>query len=169
MRSISALTVVAILAFWSVPARADDKPLDNDFLIKTAACEHATIEIAKLGEKKASSAKVKDLASRLVKDHQSCYDKLSEVSKSRKLAIVAGFEKDTRADLDRLEKLQGSNFDREFLNWMIKMHSESLPRFEAQVKSGKEAEICSFAKATIPGLQAYLKESQEIAKTVASR
>jgi len=168
MKSISAVLSLAVLAGWTWGAKADDQPLDKDFLIKTASCEHAAIEFAKMAEKKATSPKVKDFAARLAKDHQKCYDKLSEVSKNQKVAIVAGLEKDTKAEMERLDKLSGAEFDREFISGAIKGHKEFIARFEAQALNGKEEELRNFAKGTLPGLRAYLKEAEDLAKELAS-
>ena len=166
MKSISALLSLAILSAWSPSARAAEEHLDDSFLIKTAACEHACIEIAKMGEKKATNAKVKDFATRMAKDHKLAYDRMGEVAKNRKVAIVAGFEKDTKAEVERLDKLSGAEFDREFLKWVITSHKDSIARFEAQSNNGKEEEIRKFAKDTLPGLRAYLKEAEELSKVI---
>jgi putative membrane protein len=162
-RTIASLTVAAV-AFWAGSTRAADQPLDNDFVIKASSCEHACVEMAKLGEKHASSPSVKDFASRLTRDHQGCYDKLSEVIKNKKIVVVAGFEKETKAELDRIGKLSGSDFDREFLKWVVAKHREAAGLFEAQAKNGKDADISKFAKDTVPGIRAYLKEAEELSK-----
>jgi putative membrane protein len=164
-RTIALLTVAAV-AFWGGNVRAADQPLDNDFVIKTSSCEHACVEMAKMGEKQANSPKVKEFAARLAKDHQGCYDKLSEVIKNKKIVVVAGFEKDTKSEMDRISKLSGPDFDREFLKWVIASHKDAVARFEAQANNGKDADIAKFAKDTLSGIRAYLKEAEELANSI---
>lgn len=164
MQRIFALATAVVVAFWSGSVRAADQPLDNDFLIKTSASEHACVEMAKMGEKQASAPKVKDFAGRLAKDHQKCYDKLSEAIKNKKVIVVAGFEKDTKSEMDRIGKLQGPDFDREWLKWIVASHKDAVARFEAQANNGKDADLARFAKDTLPGLRAYLKEAEDLSK-----
>src|SRR5579864_5950803 len=57
---------------------ADDKsarPIDNDFLINVATCNQAEVEYAKLADKRAGSAKVKDFAASLLDEHKTANDK----------------------------------------------------------------------------------------------
>ena len=168
MRRISAMLAVVVLGSGAGGVYGQDaaKPLDDNFLIKAASCGHAQIEIGKLADKRANSAKVKEFAAQMVRDHQACYDKLAETIKNRKIAIVSGFEKDAQADIDRLGKLQGAEFDREFLAYVIKTHEEGVAIFEAQANNGKNAEIRTFAAENLPKIQEHLKEAQALAKSV---
>jgi putative membrane protein len=168
MRRIGALLSVMILSCSAGGVRGEDAPLplDNNFLIKVAPCEHAQIEIDKLADKRAASPKVKEFAAQMVQDHQKCYDKLAETIKNHKIAVVSGFEKDKQADIDRLGKLQGAEFDREFLAYVIKHHQDGIAMFESQVKNGKNAELRTFADEALPKLREHLKHAQELAKIV---
>ncbi len=93
-RTIAAASI-AILACCSAPcaALAAPQPLDNDFLVKAAACENTEIQISKLAADRAASPQVKEFAAQMVQDHQKCSDKLAGVVKDRKVAIVSGLEK----------------------------------------------------------------------------
>ena len=165
MLRIGALMSLAILVSG---ARAEDAtlPLDDNFLIKVCPCAHAQIEIGKLAEKRADSAKVKEFAAQMVQDHQKCYDKLADTIKNRKIAVVSGFEKDTQAEIDRLGKLQGQEFDRQFLAYVIKSHQDGIAICESQAKRGKDAEMRVFADEALPKLREHLKMAQELSKTV---
>jgi putative membrane protein len=166
MRRIGTLLSVVILSCAVGGVRGEDAkfPLDDSFLIKVSPCEHAQIEIGKLADKRAGSPKVKEFAAQLVQDHQKCYDHLAETIKNRKIAVVSGFEKDTQANIDRLSKLKGEEFDREFLAYVIKSHQEGIAIFESQVKSGKNAEMRAFAEEGLPKLREHLKLAQELSK-----
>lgn len=166
MKRISVLASIAALCFIG-GARADDarNPLDDNFLVKVSTCENAEIETAKLADKRAQSAKVKEFASQMLQDHRKSYDKVAAVIKNRKIAVVAGFEKDAKAEIDRLSKLQGAEFDREFMECVIKDHKNAIAMFEHQANEGKDADTKNFAKETLPTLKEHLKMAQEIAKS----
>lgn len=166
MRSICSYLSLAILSFWTAGVRGEDSstPLDNEFLIKAAPMQQAEITISKLADKHSDSAKVKDFAAQVVKDHQQCYDKLAATLKNRKIAIVSGFEKPIQDEIDRLKKLHGADFDREYLSFMIKAHQKAINCFETQVKNGKDGEIREFAQGALPTLRKHLEEAEALAK-----
>lgn len=141
-----------------------NRPIDNDFLIKVATCNHAEVEYAKLADKRAGSAKVKDFAANLVGDHKTANDKLAELLKTRKVGVVAGLEKETREKVQRLAKLEGAEFDREFLKSVIQDHKEMIALVDNQVAKGQEADIRRYAKDSLPGLRKHLTTAQELEK-----
>ena len=140
--------------------------MDDNFLIKAATTDNAEIETSKLASKRSGSQPVKDFAAQVVRDHEKSADRLAKVIKNRKVAIVSRSRKKTRDEIDRLGKLQGAEFDREYLRWIVKTHKEGVSVFENQVKNGKDAEIRSFADETLPTLRAHLKR-RRIGKDVA--
>jgi len=142
-----------------------ERPLDNDFLVKAATANNAEIEVGKLAERRASSNEVKDYANMLVKDHKTANDKLGGLIKTRKVGVVAGFEKETRDEINRLSNLNGKDFDRAFLDHMIQDHKKAISIFENQAKNGKEEDIRAYAKEMLPDLQKHLKKAEELAKS----
>jgi len=142
------------------------QPLDRDFLIKVATCNNAGIQISKLADNRSESTQVKDFATMVVKDHKHVGDKLADLLKGRKLAIAAGFDKETTDEVNRLSKLEGKEFDRAFLQTMVKGHKESIAMLENQVKNGKEEDIRAYAKEVLPHLRTHLTKAEELAKTV---
>jgi len=170
MQRIAILLSVVFLGASSMGASAakDEQPLDDNFLIKASSCTHAAINISKLADKHAASPKVKEFAAMAVKEHQQLFDKLAEIIKNRKIGVVAGLEKDTKADMDRLSKLEGSDFDREYLKWIIQTHKKAIPMVEAQIENGKDADSVAFAKEALPKIKEHLKHAEALAKNLGS-
>lgn len=166
MRNICAYLSIVVLGSWAGGVRAEDEPtpLDNDFLIKVAPFDQAQITISKLADKQAGSQKVKEFAAQMVKDHQQCYGKLAEMLKTRKTAIVSGFEKPMQDEIARLGKLQGADFDREYLLYEVKSHQKAITCFEAQAKNGKDEEIRTFAETALPKVRKHLEEAEALSK-----
>src|SRR5262245_53893014 len=90
---------VMAVSFSQAQGQIKDQPLpalDKEFLLKDAVGNHAEIETGKLADSRSGTAAVKDLAAAIVKDHKAAYDKLAELLKGRKLAVVAGAEAEVR-------------------------------------------------------------------------
>jgi putative membrane protein len=164
-RLMGAIAIVACVC-WTNASRADEQPLDDNFLIKAAEGDHVEIEAGKLADKHAASPHVKEFAQRLVQDHQKNYDKLAALIKGRKIAIVSGTEKGNREEIDRLSKLQGAEFDREFIRWTVASHQKTIALFENQAKNGKNGDVRSFASESLPAIREHLKRAEELAKSI---
>jgi putative membrane protein len=143
-------------------------PLDNEFLVKAATCNHAVIAISKMAETQ-GEADVKAFASLLVKHHQASYEKLAELLKIRKIGVVSGTESATKAEIKRLGDLKGTDFDREYVSWIIKEHRSGIPVCENQIKLGKDADVSTFAKESLETGRKHMQKAEELAKTISSK
>jgi putative membrane protein len=63
--------------------------------------------------------------------------------------------------VDRLSKLSGAQFDREYIAEMVKDHQEDASQFQKQISAGKNAQLKSFASDTLPMIQQHLKMAQD--------
>lgn len=172
MKRVGTLLLAIVVCCLVAGARGDDAvklPLDNDFLVKVATCNHAAIAIGKMAEKQADSADVKVLAVHLVKDHQGSYDKLAELLKTRKVGVVAGTEAETKSTIQRLGKLEGAEFDKEYLQWVVKEHRAGILLFENQIKHGTEADINAYAKETLVTCRNHLQKAEKLAKSLSAK
>ena len=61
---------------------------------------------------------------------------------------------------DRLAKLSGEQFDKEFAKAMVDDHKNDIKEFEAQAKGTDD--VASFAKNTLPTLQKHLQIAQSL-------
>jgi putative membrane protein len=165
--TVAAMVIFAGLAACiSANEQATAPDLDNNFLVKDAAGENAEIEFSKLASSRAGAQSVKDLAAQFVRDHSAAYEKLAQLFKNRKIAIVAGTDKEFRDELARLSGMKNAQFDRAYLQRMVEDHKKAVKLFEDQVNQGKESDITAYAKECLPTIQQHLKKAQELAATV---
>ena len=59
-----------------------ERPIDKDFLIKVASCNHCEIQVSKLADKQSESTQIKEFATMIMKEHKEVGDKLAELSLS---------------------------------------------------------------------------------------
>jgi predicted outer membrane protein len=111
----------------------------------------AEIRMAELAADKAQNPKVKDFAQMVIRDHNLALARVRNLRDNRLALSVAGKtdidQKTTKSiadvsitpqdqqTLDRLSKLSGADFDREFMNTMIQDHREAIRVLEAQSKA----------------------------------
>jgi putative membrane protein len=161
--AISTLTILGLMVLAN-GSPAGDKTTDKEFIVKVASGNNAEIEIGKLADSRAGSTAVKDYANMIVKDHQAAQQKLGELIKKRKIGVATGLEPDVRDEINRLSKMKGTEFDRAFLDHMIKDHKNDIKMFENQAKNGQEADVREFANSLLPDLRKHLQRAEELAK-----
>ena len=59
-----------------------------------------------------------------------------------------------------MQKLSGAEFDRAYMDHMVKDHKKDIAEFRKQASSGKDPEIKAFAAKSLPTLQEHLKMAE---------
>jgi putative membrane protein len=61
-----------------------------------------------------------------------------------------------------LSQLHGAEFDRAYLQHMVKEHEEAVTRFTAEAKEGRHPALKSYAAKQLPILQAHLELARDL-------
>lgn len=69
---------------------------------------------------------------------------------------------------DDLAKLSGEKFDKQYLSSVVDAHKKSIKLFEKESKSGKDAELKTFATNTLPTLKMHLDMAQSLERELKS-
>jgi putative membrane protein len=97
----------------------------------------------------------------------SCENAVIEISGlAAKIGVVAGLEKRNRDEYERLSKLNGADFDKAYMAWIIEGHKKEIANVENQTANGKNAEATQFAKAALPTMKQHLKQAEELNKSL---
>jgi putative membrane protein len=140
---------------------------DKKFVMETAQGGMMEVEIAKLAVDKASSEEVKQYAQRLVDDHTKANDELTQLA-SQKGVTIPHDEKAMMKGKDKLSKLSGADFDREFMSMMIKDHAKEVKEFEGVSTKAKDTDVKDWAAKTLPTLREHLQMARDINTKVAA-
>lgn len=133
---------------------------DRNFIEEAAKGGLAEVELGNLAQQKAQNQQVKDFGARMVQDHSKANDELKKVAAAKGVQVPAGLDKSAQKEKDKLEKLSGAKFDREYMSHMVKDHKKDVKEFDKQARSSKDADVKQFAAATLPTLQEHLKLAQ---------
>jgi len=136
---------------------------DHRFVIDAASGGMAEVKLGQLAQEKASSDAVKTFAKRMVDDHTKAGDKLKEAAQSDNIALPGELKASDQAAYDRLSKLSGTEFDRAYMQMMVKDHEEDVAEFKKEVAGGKNEALKSFAAETLPTLEDHLKQARDVA------
>jgi putative membrane protein len=143
-----------------------ETPLDKDFLVAIHSCCNFMDRTLALVEKRASSDKVKDFAKKMKEDHDKLSKDLGTTIKDKKLAVVAGLDKEKNEKITALGKLEKSEFDTAFLKQVVEGHEKVIKMADHQVAKGTDKDITKFAKDMLPTLKDHLKKAKELQKDI---
>ena len=136
---------------------------DSRFATNAASGGLAEVKLGELAQEKASSAAVKEFGKRMVNDHTKAGEKLKETARSENISLPTELKASDQAAYDRLAKLSGTEFDRAYMQMMVKDHEEDVAEFKKEASGGKDQALKSFAAETLPTLEDHLKEAKDVA------
>src|SRR5205823_4126790 len=97
---------------------------DKEFIARAMDDGVNEVKMGELAERLASSEKVKEFASKMVKDHKAANKRLLELARAHKLAVVTDMKKDALAVYQRMSKLRKDEFDRAYMKRMVEDHKK---------------------------------------------
>jgi putative membrane protein len=62
----------------------------------------------------------------------------------------------------RLSKLSGANFDRQYMNHMLEDHEKDVSAFGTEAQQGQDPDVKAFAAQVLPTLQEHLQQARSI-------
>ncbi|HLG49624.1 MAG TPA: DUF4142 domain-containing protein [Reyranella sp.] len=141
-------------------------PKTQDFVTLAAQSDMLEIDSSKLALQKSDNAKTKTFAQKMIDDHTATSTELKGLLSSGKVGISAPttLDKTHQAKLDKLTKLQGKDFTKQYDDMQVSAHKDAVSLFERYSKDGDNPELKAFAGKTLPKLQEHLKMAQELDK-----
>lgn len=148
-------------------ASAALNPSEKKFLADAASGGQYELALAQLAAAQASDSSVKSYAAMLVSDHTMANQKLQLLAQRRNVVLPTTLPQDKQQVIDRLTKLQGPEFDRQFIQTVgLHDHKTNIGLFEKASREAKDSEVREFAAATLPTLRAHLSAAQNLPSSV---
>ena len=139
---------------------------DQSFIKKAAQGGMAEVELGRLATQKASSDQVKQFGQKMVDDHGKANDQLKSIAEQEKMPMPAALTAKDRHEYDRLSKLSGDQFDRAYMQLMVRDHRKDVGEFRKESQSAKDDQVKQFASSTLPTLEDHLKLAESAAQAV---
>src|SRR5687768_6394993 len=99
---------------------------DSKRLREIAQADLAEVQASKLGASKASSAEVKKFAQHMVDDHGKHLGDLRTMAKAKGMQLPTAPAKKHQSAMKKLEAASGAEFDKMFMQQMVKDHQDAL-------------------------------------------
>ena len=156
------LCLLALVITLSCSAAKDSTKFAN----KAAEGGMAEVALGKLAFERASNPAVKEFGQRMVMDHTAANNELKAIAAKKKIQLPTDLDSNEKSTLEKLGKLSGAEFDKEYMSDMVKDHEADVDEFKTQADKGNDPDVKAFAAKTLPTLQSHLQMARDTAKKV---
>lgn len=160
-------SVVVLFAFAiTASVMAQGQGFDTDFVKKAASDGMHEVQLGQYAQQNASSAEVKRFAQHVATDHQKANDELKQIAPAAGLSVPAAMLPNHKQAADMLMQKTGKDFDRAYMDHMVKGHEEAVDLFRKASTSAQNPSIKSFAAKTLPTIEEHLREAKRVQQGV---
>lgn len=158
------LTFLGVLALTAVLLGAACEQDNNSehFAKESAQGGLAEVQMGRLAAAQASNPAVKQFGQQMVDDHSKANNELLAVAARKNMTLPTAPTAEQQAEADKLAKLTGADFDKEYVAAMVKDHEHDVEDFQIQADKGNDPEVKAFAAKTLPTLQHHLQMIRDI-------
>jgi putative membrane protein len=134
----------------------------SSFLVDAANGGMAEVELGKLAQEKATNPQVKEFATMMVNDHTGANAEAKALAAKKSITLPADVTEGKKETASDLSKKTGKDFDKAYMERMVKDHKETIDLFEKASNNVKDADVKNFADMTLPKLRTHLEKAQSI-------
>lgn len=127
------------------------------------------VELGRVATRQAENDRVRQFGQRMVDDHSRGNQELMKAANSNKLDLPAEMSRHHKDMVARLEKLNGAEFDREYMKMMVQDHTQDVRKFEQQAEQATDPEVQRVARRLAPILRDHLRQATDIARDLGIR
>jgi putative membrane protein len=128
--------------------------MTKKFVETASAAGMFEIDSSKIALEKSSNDQIKQFAQQMVDDHSKAADALkAAASEDQKVYLSDKETKDQVKEIEKLNKADAKDFDKEYVKAQVKAHDEAVDLFKKYSEKGDDAELKEFATNTLPTLQ----------------
>ena len=136
--------------------------VDRDFIQDQLADGEAEVELGRLVQERATNPEVKEFGQMMVRDHQQAGSELKQIASKHNIQPPAAGHDDHNDLQQRLSKLSGAEFDREYMKAMVEDHEEAVNEVERKAENADNPEVRQWASKTLPTLKQHLERARQI-------
>jgi putative membrane protein len=139
---------------------------EERFMKEAASGGLMEVELGKVAVQKGSHQRVKEFGKRMQADHSKANDQLKKIAAKKDVELPTEPSGEHKSTMDKLTKLSGAEFDREYMEAMVDDHKEDIEKFQTQADKGKDPDVKKFASDNLPILKKHLELAQSTQKQV---
>jgi putative membrane protein len=121
----------------------------------------AEVALGQMASTKATNPDVKAFADRMVADHGKANDELKQLAQTKGVTLPSDVDQESKDAAGKLSKASGKEFDKAYIDAMVKGHEGVVKAFEKESKDAKDQDLKAWVTKTLPTIQDHLKMAKE--------
>lgn len=151
---------VSLVALMISSAAVAAEKQSQTFLKKAIEGNFAEVEMGKLAQQNGQSDEVKKFGQTLASDHSAANQKAMDAAKALNVTAPDGPNAKQKADYEKMSKMTGTAFDRQFAARMVADHQKDIAEYKKEAKQSDAA--ADYAKSQIDRLQMHLDTAKSL-------
>jgi putative membrane protein len=157
--------VIALAAVPLAPIHAQGQiselSQDSKLIFQMASSNIMEVRLGQMAQQKASNASVKQFGQRMVTDHTNLENQLTSLV-SKNGTFQPKLSTEAQAEVSRLEKLSGTEFDGQYMSSMIQHHQQDVSALQSAGQTARSAEARQMIASALPVLQQHLTLATQV-------
>jgi putative membrane protein len=138
----------------------------KEFIKDAEQANSAEIALSQVAQSRAQNSDVKQLAQMMVTDHQACNQKAQAIAQAHGLSFDQSLDWVNQHEVNRLQKADEGNFDKDYTKIMLKDHVKAIKMFQKAANDIDEPDVKEFAANTLPTLRNHLRHAEDAARAI---
>ena len=144
-------------------------PSDEKFVTEAAEGGQMEVALGELAAQKATNDDVRQFARRVADDHAKAGRELADLASAKQVQLTGKPSSKTQREKDRLSKVSGAAFDREYVKMMVRDHEKDVAAFKRESQQAKDPDLKAWAGHTLPTLEDHLQMVRQLQAKVATK
>jgi putative membrane protein len=139
---------------------------DRDFMTMAAQANMLEQRLDSLAATNTQNSDVKDMAQRMTDDDRKVQDQLQSIASEKGFTLPTVLDATHQETYDRLSKLSGASFDKEFVNNEVTMHDRTVDLFRDESLKGLDPDLRNFADSMVIDMERHLQDAKNLQQTM---
>jgi putative membrane protein len=150
----------------ATPANRAEIKADRRFIQEAMADNFMVVRMGQLAENRATNSATRQFGQRMVTDHEQMQNQWVAMTSRNGMPMKPGMGRLHRVKEDRLKKASANEFDRLFLDMMVKEHQERVGYYSKEGRSAHSAQVRQVVDYSLPILQQHLTMAKQLGAPV---
>lgn len=135
---------------------------DTTFVKEAASGGMMEVELGNLAQQNATNPRVRSFGEMMVQDHSKANDELKSLASAKNMMLSDSMIKKHRDHVASMRKMSGKDFEKHYMEMMVKDHNEDVRKFEKASNTATDSDLKGWAGKTLPVLRMHLDSAKAI-------
>lgn len=135
---------------------------DDYFMLWASQMNLAEIATGEMASERAVNDRVRDYGEEMVQAHRRANQELQRLAEKNGVELAKRPDEAGERLTEHLARLEGEDFDREYIGAMVANHASALEMFEERARTASDPELREWARRMVPVLEHHLEEARSL-------